>query len=298
MSDEGQGTDSAIDMSATAPTATALAAQADDAPVLLPTAPPHGAPAFVYALGRVEPRFPSLGVEKEFVQATGRADMAGLSDRQALQAILSDRANRYLARQLCWVFTIEGLDTYVLVPRDPTDLELLVEAVRPAPRATDVDVVIGARGPLASPEACNGLMVPIVLFDQMYSFDIESFVEAIPRPDSMTGDQFGPVAEELFNRIQQLADNAGATDEHRALNYLAVRYPAIYAHATEAFGRNQSLSGVDVRTSRLSGVRRIVDVIFSFTNRETDVTEQFFVRVDVTEQYPFLVTKLSPYYER
>lgn len=298
MSDEGQASDSAIDMSASAPAATALLAQADDAPVLLPTSPSGGAPPFVYALGRVEPRFPSLGVEKEFVQATGRADMAGLSDRQALHSILADRANRYLARQLCWVFTIEGLETYVLMPRDPTDLELLVEAVRPSPRATDVDVVIGVRGPLAPPEACNGLMVPIVLFDQIYSFDIDSFVEAIPRPDSMSGDEFGPMAEELFNRIQQLADNAGATDEHRALNYLAVRYPAIYAHASEAFGRNQSLTGVDVRSSRLSGVRRIVDVIFSFTSRETDVTEQFFVRVDVTEQYPFLVTKLSPYYDR
>ncbi len=77
-----------------------------------------------------------------------------------------------------------------------------------------------------------------------------------------------------------------------------MRYPAIYAHAAEAFGRNQSLSGVDVRPSRLSGVRRIVDVILSFTSRETDVTDAFFVRVDVTEQYPFLVTKLSPYYDR
>ena len=32
-----------------------------------------------------------------------------------------------------------------------------------------------------------------------------------------------------------MTDNAGATDEHRALNYLAVRYPAIYAKAAEAF---------------------------------------------------------------
>ena len=44
----------------------------------------------------------------------------------------------------------------------------------------------------------------------------------------------------------QMADNAGATDEHRALNYLAVRYQAIYANAAEAFGRNASLTGVDV----------------------------------------------------
>ena len=42
----------------------------------------------------------------------------------------------------------------------------------------------------------------------------------------------------------------------------------------------------------------IVDVIFSYTNRNTDVVEKFFVRVDVTEEFPFLVTKMSPYYER
>ena len=106
------------------------------------------------------------------------------------------------------------------------------------------------------------------------------------------------MAGELFDRIMFVADNAGATDEHRALNYLAVRYPAIYATAADAFGRNASLTAVTARASRLSGTRRIVDVVFSFTNRNTDVTEQFFVRVDVTEEFPFLVTKMSPYYNR
>lgn len=96
----------------------------------------------------------------------------------------------------------------------------------------------------------------------------------------------------------QLADNAGATDEHRALNYLAVRYPAIYARTAEAYAANASLTGVDVRRSRLAGVRNIVDVVFSYTHRETDVTEQSFVRVDVTEKFPFLVSRLAPFYDR
>ena len=96
----------------------------------------------------------------------------------------------------------------------------------------------------------------------------------------------------------QLPDNAGATDEHRALNYVAMRYPAIYAKAAEEFGRDFSLTGVEVRPSTLSSTRNIVDVIFSYTNRNTDFTEKFFLRVDVTEEFPFLVTKLSPYYDR
>jgi hypothetical protein len=48
----------------------------------------------------------------------------------------------------------------------------------------------------------------------------------------------------------------------------------------------------------LSSTRNIVDVIFSYTNRNTDFTEKFFVRADVTEEFPFLVAKLSPYYDR
>ena len=146
--------------------------------------------AYVYALGRIEPRFPRLSVEKEYAQATGRAETAGLTDRQALQTVLSQPENRYLARQLCYVLTIEGLDTYILQLGDPVDLTALIKSLRRTPRLGDVDVVVG------------------------------------------------------------------------------------------------------------SGTRKIVEVIFSYTNRETDVTEKFFVCVDVTEEFPFLHTKLSPYYGR
>jgi hypothetical protein len=55
---------------------------------------------------------------------------------------------------------------------------------------------------------------------------------------------------------------------------------------------------VDVRPSPLGGGRKIVEVVFALTNRTTDVTEKFFTRVDITEEFPFLVTKLSPYYDR
>jgi PatG C-terminal len=259
-------------------------------------------PSYVYAVGLVEPRYPSLAVEKEVTQATSRAEgTAGLTDQQVLHSLLSDRANRYLVRQMCFVLTIEGLETYILQPRDPADFEYLVEAIRPIPSPADRDVVIGIRGPIASAEACNGLMVPIVGFDQIYSFDVDSFVESIPRPEDLPEDEqerFGATAEQLFYRIMQIADNAGATDEHRALNYLAVRYDRIYASAAERFRDNFSLTGVEVRPSRLSGTRKVMDVIFSYTNRNTDVTEKEFVRVDVTEEFPFLVTGLSPFYER
>ena len=258
-------------------------------------APPR---SFIYALGRVQPRFPRLAVEKEFVQVAGRSDNAGLTDREVLHAVLSQRQNRYLARQLCYVLTVEGVETYLLHPRDPVDFDQLVEAIRPAPRATDVDVVIGLRGPMASPDMCNGLTLPIVVFDQIYSFDVDALITSLPKPKGADAKAFTASAEEMFARVVQMADNAGATDEDRALNYLAVRYPAIYARTSEAFAQDAWLTGVDVRPSTLSGARTIVDVVFSYTNRNTDFTEKFSVRSDMTEEFPFLVTKLSPYYDR
>ncbi|HZP02647.1 MAG TPA: hypothetical protein VFD30_20520 [Terriglobia bacterium] len=280
------------------PAGSALVAQGCSTCGVAPAANGTTARSYVYAIGRIEPRFPRLSVEKEFAQATGKAETAGLTDRQALQKVLSQRSNRYLARQLCWVMTIEGLETYILQPRDPADFDLLIEALRPMPSPMDLDCVIGVLGPLAPPEMCNGLQVPIVVFDQIYSFDRDSLIKAIPKPEKTSAKEFAATAEEVFDRVMQMADNAGATDEHRALNYCAVRYPAVYSTAADCHARNCSLSALDVRPSTLSATRSVVDVIFTFTNRSTDVDEKYFVRVDVTEEFPFLVTKMSPYYDR
>jgi hypothetical protein len=256
---------------------------------------------FVYAIGRVEATFSSLAIEREFAQAVGRIDSTGLTDRETLQSILTDRGNRHLAREMCYTFTIEGLPTYILAPHDPADIELLVQALdRPLGEA-DRDAVIGTRGPLAPPDACNGLVVPILVFDQLFSFDRREFVEAIPLPREMDDEetaQFRESAQEVFDRIVQMADNAGATDEHRALNYLAMRYPALYANVAEAHRQQRSLTRVEAYGSRLSGPRDIIDVVFSYTHRINDVVDKFMVRVDVTEKFPFLVTKLQPFYDR
>lgn len=254
--------------------------------------------SYVYALGQIEARFPRLAVEKEYFQVVGRSANNGKTDQQLLKDVLSNRANRYLARQMCWVFSIQGLETYILQPRDPVDLDLLVESLRSGYDPGDIDLVVGVRGPIAPPEMCNGLMVPIVGFDQIYSFSRAPLVKAIPRPEKTSAEKFGPAAEAMLDRIMRLADNVGAMDEHRALNYLAVRYPTIYARAVEQFGQGFSLTGIETRPSPLSTTRNIVDVIFVYTNRNSYFVEKFFVRCDVTEEFPFLVSGEAPYFDR
>src|SRR5262249_21338962 len=97
-----------------------------------PVAPPMHCPTcaneaasaahpFVYALSRIEARFPLLSVEKEFAQAAGRADTAGKTDPQVFYEVLSKPENRYLVRQMCWAFLVQGLETYILQPRNPAD---------------------------------------------------------------------------------------------------------------------------------------------------------------------------------
>lgn len=259
---------------------------------------PDSANNYVYVLGQVDFRAPSLAVEKEVAQAVARSANANLTDRQAVCAAIARPENRYLARQLCYVLSVQGMETYILRPRDPVDFDRLVEAVRPEPKGTDLDVVIGHRGPLAPPSLCNGLTLPVVAFEQVYSFTSDELIAEIGKPEGMSDKWFTRSSNELLRRVMQLGDNAGDTDEHRAINYLAVRYPRIYEKTVEAFAADASLSGVVFRESRLSGARRVLDVVLSYTGRQTDVTEKFFVRVDVTEVFPFLVNKLAPYYDR
>jgi PatG Domain len=185
---------------------------AQDAAPPCPTCGTAGATAnggYIYALGQIEARCPRPSVEKEMAQATGRAETAGRTDQQAFHQTLSRRENRYLARQMCWVLMIQGLETYILVPRDPADIDLLIGAIEPH-ESPWISTVIGVRGPIAPPDYCNGLMIPIVVFDQIYTFSREALIEAIPRPEQIAADEFGAAARELFDRIMQMTDNAGA----------------------------------------------------------------------------------------
>jgi hypothetical protein len=262
-------------------------------------AAPASSPTPVYVIGHIEPRFPSLSLEKEAWQVIKREPgTAGDTNHQAMQKLMADPNNAYIVRQLCWVLFVQGIETYILMPRYQTDYQLLVSAYRSEPKPGDLELVIGFLGPNASPSVCNGLTVPIVAFDNIYPFDRESVLESINPKGKTKDEKFRAAAAEMFDRIIYQSDNSGASPKDRALNYLAVRYSRIYEIAAQEFARNASFTSIEVRSSPLSGTRRIVDVIFSFVSRETDVVFKYFVRVDVTEEFPFLVSPMSPFYDR
>jgi hypothetical protein len=255
----------------------------------------------VYALGRVEAHYPSPGVEKEFAQAGARSGATG-TDAEVTKKALQE--HRYLARQVCWVFRISGMETYLLHPRDPADFALLIEAVREYPSPTDMDLVIGWLG--RSHATCGVYTLPVVAFDQLYSFDRASLLNSIPRQAAEGGKKteqetdaaFNRTAAEVLDRTALMIDNAGATDAHRALNYLAVRYDGIYQRTAQAHRENKRLDDISVEPAPVSSTRKILDVILTYADRATDVPDRYFVRVDVEEEFPFLVGPLTQYYRR
>jgi hypothetical protein len=252
------------------------------------------APSPVFAAGRIGVFASDPGVEKELAYLIGRSEVEGLTDQQALQAVLSQPENRYLARLMCWVLRIGGLDTYHLKPRYSEDIQLLIESLRPEPSPADVDVVVGWKGPV---EMCNGLVLPLVEVVQAYSFKRDDLIKAIPRPEKTTAKEFTPAAEQLFDQIMQMTEHTGSTDEQRALCHLAFRSGDVYRTVAEAFARNESISAVEVRPSPLTGARNVLDAKFSFTNRATDVVTKYSVSVDVTGLFPFTVRKMAPCYD-
>ena len=58
---------------------------------------------------------------------------------------------------------------------------------------------------------------------------------------------------------------------------------------------DSSLVEIGVIGSRLAGSRNLKNVVYTYVNRKTDVTEKYRIRVDVTGEFPFLDTAITPY---
>lgn len=249
-------------------------------------------PRYVYAIGKIVPRFGSLAIEHEMAHLVAQEDRAGRTDLEVMSDVLSAGGNRYLARQVTWnLRNLNGrTDLYTIYPRDPEDLDALIGAIT-AERGPDaIDVVIGLLGP-KSPDGTSD----VVWADKIYSFDLNELISSIPRPDDKEATSFDASAKELISRITQLGDNSGAQSEHRALNYLILRESTLYELVARKYAEDSTLSSLElVETAQPDG-RELQTVILTFRNRRTNFEEEFYIVVDTTEEFPFTVTSLRQY---
>ena len=223
---------------------------------------------FVYAVGQLAPQFPSLGVEKEFAQLANRLGRGGLVEMELLRQVLEVPENRYLARHLCWVFTSQHVEAFTMLPRDETDLTQLVEMISPNNSEEIVHVVVGRSSPGPADSPCIAAGLPTVTPDQLLAFTVDEFTQAVPdvgaTADQETageqelpatsrnevGEQFQAVVREVFVRLTRRADNHGITDDHRAFNYVALRYPPIYHIVDQAYREGKRLVSERLKITR------------------------------------------------
>ena len=320
--------------------------------------------SYVYSIGTVDARFPSIGVEKEYIQAQAalaeilqdrhRVDdnlptLANLTERKRKYKVLTYSVgynitpderyddgeglvpnppnrnaeivtaeivrypNRYLARDMCWVFSVENIDTYILNPRSEEELTQLIDMLNEPTAATpvDVDVIIGSLGAIAPPSFCNGLELPIVQINNTYSFVVKQFIDQLwsgyldqqqnsrSQSSALSETDFKSAANNLFVRMMQLADNVGNLDEHRAINYLALRSQQIYIQTAELSQDSKRLLKITVKPSPLTdnSSRSVMEVIFTYAT-PSDSRDIYYIVVDVSGIYPFLVKNWQPYYEQ
>lgn len=279
-------------------------------------------PAYVYAIGAITPVFPSLSVEKEFLQALEplippvdpRTIPVPLSDAWYFQ-VLGKASNLYIAREMCWQFRRDATTPYLLIPRAQDELVGMVSASAPSPRDTvDFDVVLGRVGPTALPEMCNGLILPTIICDETFNFSSKQYMQDISAI-LLQGTKISPpvtiVDDKLlsttFAAVLRMSDNTGDTNAFRAMNFLVVRYIELYVlfynMAINNFYTKASLTEtrylittIKTQPAPIQGSQTIIDVIFSFVGQTTNTLFRWSCRVDVSGEFPFLVFPLAPYY--
>jgi hypothetical protein len=250
---------------------------------------------FVYGLGKIEMRFPTLGVEREFQQRElhlREPASKSLSRGERIARVLE--ANHHLATGVCYLLTMSGIPAYVLAPVGLQVREDLVRAVAEAGQPDRWCVAIGRRGPMANPSTCGGVLAPLLACARIYSFSLADWRESLHaavggalKASKIEPATFDRIADELFQHLAGSTENLGATDAHRALNYLLVQHPGVFLAAAERADR-QTLDRIDTREIQGMSARKIVAAIFTFLDRNTGVPERLFCRVDVTEEWPFV----------
>jgi hypothetical protein len=255
-------------------------------------------PSFVYAIGTISPLAPTTAVERELFHVSREAASQGPLDRTTLHEALSQRENRYLLRHLTWLLHVAGVPAYAIVPRDVGDFDVLLSCLSPAIHETALNVVVGVLSRKAPIHRAGGVDVPVVFFDQIYTFTSAEFIKALPRPHGADARTFSRVAADVMSKVLQIASNEGLSDSNRAMNYVATRYPGLYSLAAEMAGKSYAITRIEARPLGIGDARRLANVVVGFTSRTTDLVEKYFVTVDVTEEFPFLASKLQPYIDR
>jgi hypothetical protein len=215
----------------------------------------------------------------------------GVADRTVWKTVLSDKDNRYLTRWMRWAVWIAGQQTYFIASKGADDTADWVEflADRPtkdAATSRTFFLLVGGKSARGDFEVEGGPTLPTVFVDRLVKFDLQELLNRLPKPEQLSSKQFQEASAELFDRITGLSGNVGSSYEHIALNTLLMRHSGIFNLYARKLHEGASLTEIAARPPRAVGRRAIVDVIFTYVDRESGVDERFSFSVDITPPFP------------
>ena len=157
-------------------------------PVARGGGPPVGAGqsgwgGLVYAIGRFDPRFASLGAERQFADMAD-VPQAGLLPTWRLREVLSEKENTFLARQICWVFATQAGEAFTVSPQYESDIGRMLGTLPRNDKDETLTVVAGRPAfTVTSDPSCVQPGLPVVVADE----NLSAAARQVRGADSETG---------------------------------------------------------------------------------------------------------------
>ncbi|WP_273048960.1 hypothetical protein [Pseudoalteromonas sp.] len=249
----------------------------------------------IYALGTVEILFPNKGIKKQFLSV---AQILGVNEQDYYAVFTNNNATTdrdkylYLAEQVQWVLSINAHPSYVLISSAKSILSALIASVKP-PSDTLEPVYTCVIGTSHIGE--NSLSLPEIICQQSYSHTMSQLHSTIKDISCAQTKAIQDVIKEL-----ELQPNRGASHFDRARNFVAFRYPDIYAHTHKMQTGSDnidsaSLLRIEMKNFDSVSSHSIVDMTFVYQENSADKRHYFYCRVDVTGLYPFINTAIQAF---
>jgi hypothetical protein len=220
---------------------------------------------YIYAIGSLRPYLATRDLQKEFEAAAvelqlPKDDFYGVFSHSSTANpldVLTFRPYLYIAEKASWVFSINNVDTYILLPKYKNELDALIDALRQPPPYQKV-AIIGTLGSSFAKNEVNALNLPTAVCNN---------IVCLPKEEAMPF---------------MLKANDGLSAAHRAVNFVVVNFDALALSQSDVKG---VLTDINFKHYSKEG-RVLIEIILTYASQELEVF--YSCGIDVTDEYPFI----------
>ncbi|MCG7488385.1 hypothetical protein MHN79_02680 [Vibrio sp. Of14-4] len=284
------------------------------------------APIAIYVAGKLRVEFANKGLEKECEAAAQELSAitnqsisphdygtifgyeAGKESDDSAYLSRKTRPYRYLAENAKWILSVDEQDTYVIEPHSVVELNEFIHFLKQnesQSNSHNLCVIIGEQFGYTESGNEEASVLPKVHCKHMFSFNADN--EAVEK--KLTGAGINTTSRAINDllRLLNVKQNRGNTESERAKNFLAFRYPDIYAirnsevieksseHTTAGQTEHEFLRRIDTRIAQSAPEHTLVDVIFHYQRSVSGRQFSYYATVDVSQLFPYLHSPLSDY---